>query len=101
VEEIKATSRRGFLKQAAAQHERYARKLKPILGQLEELKGRAIETVKGEVRAETEAAWGRPTSGPGQPATEQAPAGETRRPANFKEAVMARVKGDPNFDVLR
>lgn len=100
VDEIQATSRRAFLRAAADQHQRYERKLKPILSQVEALKGEAIQTIREEERGRAANAWGRPTAGPQQPLTETAEqASEEQRindPRNygkFQDYMRAQFRG--------
>jgi hypothetical protein len=104
LDEIKATSKRSYMKQAFASHQRYAKKLAPIYAELEKVRNAAVDTVRGEVRAEAEQAWGRPTGGPQQPLTERAEAEgqrqhalDRRRYRSVQEMVSARFKHDPNM----
>lgn len=104
VDEINATSRRAFLKAAATQHQRYQKKLSPILSQIEALKGAAIETIREEERGRAENAWGRPTAGPQQPLVEAAEgtvrqqnALDRGRYGSVQEMVRARFSHDERF----
>jgi hypothetical protein len=65
LDSIQADSRRSFLRQAKAEHEKVLPYVKPLIERLgataEEVKAQA----KQEGRAEARAAWGQPTTGPG------------------------------------
>jgi hypothetical protein len=104
VDEITATSRRGFLKAADASHKRYKRKLTPILAQLKGAEKAEEEARRAEDREREAGQWGRPRGGPQQPLTEQAEAAtsqernlDRRNYGGVKEMVKARLKHDPNF----
>lgn len=95
VEDIDATSRRGFLRKAQEQHERYERKLKPITEALDQLKTAAVAEVRQQARGEAEQAWGRPTSGPNVPQVQQAEDTAKLDRRNFRtvhEITLARIK---------
>lgn len=104
VDEIKATSRRGFLKAAAESHTRYEKKLKPILGQLDQLRSDVVSGAVEEGREQAAERWGKPTGGPQQPLTERAEAQSSqaqqldrRRHSTVAEMVKARFQHDPNL----
>ena len=77
---IAATSRRGYMKQAAAYHE--ANK-----GFLEKQGQAHVETAKAQAKAEAQEAWGRATTGPGT-----APLDVSAAQAQWEEA---RARRDP------
>lgn len=64
-DQIQATSRRAFLRQARAQHEERFALLKPHIESYEQAKQQLRAEVEAEVRAELAAAWGKPTVGAG------------------------------------
>lgn len=63
-ETIKATSRRGFLRDAAEQHQRVAKKIQPVLDALEATRTETVQEAKLQARVEAAQQWGRPTAGP-------------------------------------
>jgi hypothetical protein len=105
VEEINATSRRAFLREAEAQHQRYAKKLKPLLGQLKQTETQEQAASLAQERAQEENDWGLPASGPPQPMVEQAEgvtqsqqALDRRRHGSVKDMVKARFQFDERFN---
>lgn len=64
VDEITATSRRSFLRKAEEQHQRYYKKVSPVLEKLDALRAEVITEAKAEGRAAAEESWGRPTVAP-------------------------------------
>ncbi|MHB8742565.1 MAG: hypothetical protein ACYC9L_05505 [Sulfuricaulis sp.] len=100
VEEIQATSRRSFLKQAQAQHERVERKVSPFLAELEKLREQVVTEAKTEGRETAERAWGIPQVGPqaGTVTASEAQASLDRRQyKNPLEMIKARLANDPQF----
>ena len=61
---IQAKSRRAFLKEAQRQHDAVAKVAKPLYEQLAAEKAKLKEQALAEARAEAEARWGAPTTGP-------------------------------------
>lgn len=105
VDDIQATSRRAFLRKAAESHQRYQKKLEPILGRLDGIKQEATAAVKAEQRAATAKGWGPPTTGPQQPLVETAEQETSRQHAldrrnhrSVADMVKARFEHDPNFN---
>lgn len=100
VDEIDATSRRSVLRKAKEQHERYERKLGPVLERLDTLRDEVISEARQEVREKAAQSWGAPTTGPSAP-TMTASEGESmldpRKYKNPQELLAARFKHDPNF----
>lgn len=95
VDEINATSRRAFLKKAHEQHARYARKVEPIIKQLDDLKSSLVAEVKQEAREQAQQAWGRPTTGPQVQtvqAAEDADRLDRRKYRSVHEVVAARIR---------
>jgi hypothetical protein len=83
---IKATSRRGFAREAAALNARYAKALTPALQDIAEAKKQLNGEVAKEVRGEYKQAWGEITTGPGNVPMEAA--------AQRKELEAARETGN-------
>lgn len=95
-ETINATSRRGFLRQAAEQHQRVTRKIQPVLDALEQTRSETVQEAKLVARAEAAQQWGRPTTGPSAAhAVPQAAQKEIRREdfKSFHEYAAAKLKG--------
>lgn len=96
VDDIQATSRRAVLRQAQAQHERYTRKVEPLLKTLEELKQSVVAEAKQAAKEEAAQAWGQPTTAP-QPQMVQAAEDTTKLDRrNYKnpyELIKARIQG--------
>ena len=93
---IKATSRRGFLRQAAEQHQRVEKKVKPLTDALEALREQTIVEARAQAKQEAAAAFGRPTVGP-QAAQVQITNDEQqydrRRFRSPHELIAAKLKG--------
>lgn len=64
VDEITATSRRGFMRKAEEQHQRYYKKVSPVLEKLDALRAEVITEAKAEGRQAAEDSWGKPTVAP-------------------------------------
>lgn len=93
VDVIKATSRRSFLREAAASHERYERKLGPTLDELDRYKATLVEEAKQEGREQAEAAWGKPMSGPQVPTVTASEVEQKLDRKNFKNPLdMIRAR---------
>ena len=100
VEEIQATSRRSFLRQAQARHERVERKVSPFLTELEKLREQVVTEAKTEGRATAERAWGIPQVGPQTnvvTASEAQASLDRRQYKNPFEMIKARLGNDPQF----
>jgi hypothetical protein len=65
LEEIKATSKRAFLREAAEAHQKARKVLERQLGSATQIAGEEVAAVKAEAKREAAKAYGRPTSGPG------------------------------------
>lgn len=65
VDEIKATSRREFERQAALSHNKAYKVLEPQLKLLREAREKILEEARLEGKADAAAAYGKPTTGPG------------------------------------
>lgn len=92
---INATSRRGFLRQAAEQHQRVAKKVKPVLDALEQTRSATIQEAKQEARVAAAQQWGVPTVGPSAAhAVVQSQQKEIRREdyRSFHEYAAAKLK---------
>ena len=61
---IAADSRRGFLREAKAQHEQIKAAVQPVLAQYKADRETIRAELEAEVRAEISAAWGKPTVNP-------------------------------------
>lgn len=104
---IEATSRRGFLKKASAEHER----IKPLVEKAIASQRKALEA-KGEQdqaenRQQARDAWGQPVETPGPVPGKAVEAQEKRMAAlrrnKLEDAVRARigVEGDPVHDAVK
>lgn len=92
---INATSRRGFLRQAAEQHQRVEKKIKPVTDALEALRTETVQEAKQEARVEAAQQWGVPTAGPSAAhAVVQSQQKEIRREdyRSFHEYAAAKLK---------
>lgn len=63
LDDIQATSRRGYLKQAQAAHQSVLPHLKPYIEQMQTTLESEKEKARAEAREEAEKAWGRPATG--------------------------------------
>lgn len=100
VSTIQAQSRRSFLREAKASHERYEQKLGPYLEKLDNLREEVITEARQEGRQQAEAAWGRPTSAPQTPTVTAAETEVTLDRKNYKnplDLIRARMAHDPQF----
>lgn len=86
VDEIKATSKRSFLREAKKAHISIAPVVKPYVDAYNKLRAEARTEVRGEVETEVAEAWGKPTTGPGT-----AP---VRAAQNQGKIDQARARGD-------
>lgn len=94
-DKIKATSRRGFLREAKQIHETTYSYLKPHLDKLQEATEKAKETATTEARQDAERAWGRPTTGgsevPSLTQEQEKRMQRARRTGDFADVVKAMV----------
>lgn len=100
VDEIQATSRRAMMKKAQEQHERYERKIQPVIEKLDALRSEVIQEAKAEGREQSAQAWGAPTSGPQVPTVAAAETDaklDRRQYKTVHEMVRARFNNDPRF----
>ncbi len=100
VDVIKAQSRRSFLREAQASHQRYEQKLGPTLEELDRYKATLVEDAKAEGRQQAEQAWGKPMSGPQQPTVTASEAAVKLDRKQFKsplDMIRARFEHDPDF----
>lgn len=93
--EIKATSRRGFLREAKRIHDTTFSYLKPHLDKLQEATEAAKAAATAEAREDAERAWGRPTTGgsevPSMTAEQEKRIARARRSGDFSDVVKAMV----------
>ncbi len=93
VDEIHATSRRSYLRKAQEQHDRYNRKLEPVLSKLDALRTEVIQEAKAEGRAHAEQAYGRPTVAPQIAQVEHSEQQiDPRRFKNLHDLTLARMR---------
>jgi hypothetical protein len=89
---IKADSRRAFLREARAAHEAILPYVKPLVERLAEVTQSAKEQARAEGRGEAAAAWGAPTTGPGVVPV-KASANEAELEAARKTGNLAKIIG--------
>lgn len=85
LDDIKADSRRSYLKQASASQDRMEKKLKPFLEATARLRDEVITETRQEERRRAETAWGRPTTSSGMPVD----------PAASQEAIANTMPNNP------
>jgi hypothetical protein len=94
---IKATSRRGFAREAAALNARFAKMLEPALKEIEAAKKQLRPEIETEVRSEYKEGWGTITTGPGTvPVEADEKAAEytaAMRAGNLPRAIGALLRG--------
>lgn len=95
VSSIKADSRRAFLREARAQHQRTYTLLKPRLDEIEHIKQTAREDALAEERARVAGAYGRPMVGAGGSApapTDQERLAASRQKRDLRAGVRALIE---------
>ncbi len=93
VDEIHATSRRSFLRKAQEQHDRYNRKLEPVLSKLDALRTEVIAEARAEGKETAQHSWGKPTVAPQVAQVESAEAViDPRKFKTLHDLTLARMR---------